>query len=285
MSTFVKKLNSFEGTQILASTYSPVIGRMARDLGFKYGMIGGSVASMSTIASPDLMLLTSSELCDLVRRTCQASDLQVVVDGDGGYGNALNVMRTVRDLEMAGAAAVTLEDTSLPISYQQRGAQLISVTEQVDKLKAALDVRCSDSFGIIARTQVLHSESSDSLRSRVSSYASAGADMICIAGQVSGPELEIISEAAQRPIMMITYGQSHTFNDEFLIRNSVKLLLTGHTPFESAMRASYDALRELAGIDTSVSDLSYSELMRKHCNQPLYDNAMKKYLGIVPIND
>ncbi|QJD70360.1 oxaloacetate decarboxylase [Marinobacterium sp. LSUCC0821] len=280
MTNFSRLVNSIDGYELLASSYNPIVARMARDTGFTFGMIGGSIASMSTIAAPDLMLLTSTELTDLVRRTCQASDLKIVVDGDGGYGNALNVIRTVRDLQMAGATAVTLEDTLLPITYEQNGVRVISIEEQVNKLKAALDTRLDDSFGIIARTQVLPNDSSESIASRVGQYASTGVDMMCIAGSVNSEQLRVIAEASNKPIMMITYGQSFDFTDDFLNEVQVKFLLTGHTPFENAMIASYNALVDLAGIGEHVSRDGYAQFIRKYIDQDRYGSATEKYMNI-----
>lgn len=82
MTAFSNLLNETQSYEILASVHCPIAARMAVDLGFKYGMVGGSVASLSMLGTPDLMLLTSTELCDLVKRTSQSSNLKIIVDGD-----------------------------------------------------------------------------------------------------------------------------------------------------------------------------------------------------------
>ena len=207
MTAFSNLLNETQSYEILASVHYPIAARMAVDLGFKYGMVGGSVASLSMLGTPDLMLLTSTELCDLVKRTSQSSSLKIIVDGDAGYGNALNTMRTVVELEMAGATAVTIEDTNLPIAYRQTKTKLISQQEQIDKLSAALDARRSDSFGIIARTQIVSGEDIGAVAERVFQYSEVGVDGICLAGVNDPEQLELISKASSKPKMLINYGR------------------------------------------------------------------------------
>src|SRR5947209_20339344 len=123
------------------SVYDAVSIRIADDLGFEVGMFGGSVASLAVLGDPDIALITLTELAEQMRRMSRASALPVVVDADHGYGNALNVRRTVEELECAGAAGVTIEDTLLPQPFGAEEAQLISGEEGVGKLKAAVEVR------------------------------------------------------------------------------------------------------------------------------------------------
>ncbi len=280
MSAFYNSIQNTEGHEVLASVYSPIAARMAVDLGFNYGMVGGSVASLSMLGTPDLMLLTSTELCDLVKRTSQVSSLKIIVDGDAGYGNALNTMRTVVELEMAGATAVTLEDTKLPISYGQSKTKLISPQEQLDKLAAALDARSSDSFGIIARTQVVAGEEIEAVADRVFQYSEAGADGICLAGVTDPEQLEAISKASDKPKMLITYGKANTLTEENFRSCNVKLLLSGHSPFEASMVAAYQALSALAGKDLSATDIKYKEIIGKYTDQEQFDSSIKRYLKI-----
>ena len=100
--------------------------RIAEDLGFELGMFGGSVASLAILGDPDVTLITLTELAEQMRRMSRASTLPVLVDADHGYGNALNVRRTVQELEAAGAAGLTIEDTLLPQAFAQAKAQLIA---------------------------------------------------------------------------------------------------------------------------------------------------------------
>jgi oxaloacetate decarboxylase len=104
-----------------ASVYDALSARVAESVGYRLGILAGSVSSNTTLAAPDLILLTLTDFADQVRRMMRVSDLSLLVDADHGYGNALNVMRTVQELEHAGVSAMSIEDTSLPIRYQQHG--------------------------------------------------------------------------------------------------------------------------------------------------------------------
>ena len=110
-----------------ASVYDAISMRIAADLGFEVGMLGGSVASLAILGDPDVALITLTELAEQVRRMTRAAPLPVVVDADHGYGNALNVRRTVQELEAAGAAALTIEDTVLPQAFGEHKPQLIAL--------------------------------------------------------------------------------------------------------------------------------------------------------------
>src|ERR1700743_3929913 len=93
------------------SVYDAISIRIAEDLGFKLGMFGGSVASLAVLGDPDVALITLTELAEQMRRMSRAAEMPVLVDADHGYGNALNVRRTVQELEAAGAGSLTIEDT------------------------------------------------------------------------------------------------------------------------------------------------------------------------------
>src|SRR5689334_3820632 len=130
------------------SVYDAISIRIAEDLGFELGMFGGSVASLAVLGDPDIALITLTEFAEQVRRMSRASTLPVLVDADHGYGNALNVRRTVQEVEAAGAAGLTIEDTLLPQVFGQAKAQLISLEEGVGKMKAALDGRGDASLAV-----------------------------------------------------------------------------------------------------------------------------------------
>ena len=105
-----------------ASIFDPVSSRLASDLGFSFGMLGGSIASHTVLGAPDLAGITRAELAEQCRRITRASDISLMVDADHGYGNALNVKRTVEELETAGVAALTIEDTDLPQPFGTVGS-------------------------------------------------------------------------------------------------------------------------------------------------------------------
>src|SRR6185312_12270852 len=100
-----------------ASVFDAISARIAEDLGFEIGMFAGSVASLAVLGAPDLIVLTLTEFAGQAYRICRAGNLALLVDADHGYGNALNVMRTVEELETAGVSALSIEDTALPAGF------------------------------------------------------------------------------------------------------------------------------------------------------------------------
>src|SRR3954465_15222544 len=134
------------------SVYDANSVRIAADLGFELGMFGGSVASLAVLGDPDVALITLTELAEQMRRMSRAAPLPVLVDADHGYGNALNVRRTIEELETAGAGGRPIEDTMLSQTLGQRGTQLIWGEEGGGKMKAALDARRDASLVIMGRT-------------------------------------------------------------------------------------------------------------------------------------
>ena len=137
-----------------ASVFDPISARIAADLGFEVGMLAGSVASAAVLGAPDLLTLTLTEFAEQVHRISRASDLSILVDADHGYGNALNVRRTVEELETAGVSALTIEDTLLPRPFGgAAGEQLIPLEEGVGKMRAALDGRQDPDLVVVGRTK------------------------------------------------------------------------------------------------------------------------------------
>src|ERR1700676_4432279 len=123
------------------SVYDAISARIAEDLGFEVGMFSGSIGSMSVLGAPDLIVLTLSEFAGQAYRICRAGNLALLVDADHGYGNALNVQRTVQELEAAGVAGLTIEDTVLPRPFGEDKVTLVSIAEGVGKMRAALSGR------------------------------------------------------------------------------------------------------------------------------------------------
>src|SRR4051794_34998307 len=184
------------------SVYDAISIRIAEDLGFEVGMFGGSVASLAVLGDPDITLITLTELAEQMRRMSRASPLPVLVDADHGYGNALNVRRTVQELEAAGAAGLTIEDTLLPQAFGQARTQLISLEEGVGKMKAALEARNDPSLVIIGRTGAASVTSVDDAILRGNAYEATGVDALFFTGVKTRAELEKIAAATTLPILL-----------------------------------------------------------------------------------
>ena len=113
------------------SVFDPISARIAEDIGFEIGMFAGSVASHTVLGAPDLIVLTLSEFAQQAQRINRASSIPLMVDADHGYGNALNVRRTVEELEMSGVSGLSIEDTELPQTFEAKGKQVSSRSKRV----------------------------------------------------------------------------------------------------------------------------------------------------------
>ena len=182
------------------SVYDAISARIAEDLGFEVGIFSGSIGSMSVLGAPDLVVLTLTEFAAQAYRICRAGNLCLLVDADHGYGNALNVRRTVEELETAGVCAMSIEDTVLPRPYGPGGKPtLISVEEGVGKMKAALSARQDKNLVIAGRTSALAITDLDDAMKRAKAYEAAGVDAIFLAGGVTVEAIEAVSSADQDP--------------------------------------------------------------------------------------
>jgi carboxyvinyl-carboxyphosphonate phosphorylmutase len=228
------------------SVYDAISIRIAEDLGFPIGMFGGSVASLAVLGDPDITLITLTELAEQMRRMSRAATLPVLVDADHGYGNALNVRRTVQELETAGAAGLTIEDTLLPAAFGEAKTQLISLEEGVGKMKAALDGRSDPSLVIMGRTGAASVTSIEDAIRRARAYEATGVDALFFTGVKSRAELEAIVAATHLPIVL--GGAPDELNAiDYLASQRVRIALQGHAPIAAAMQAVYEtqkALRE-----------------------------------------
>jgi oxaloacetate decarboxylase len=226
------------------SVYDAISIRIAEDLGFEVGMFGGSVASLAVLGDPDIALITLTELAEQMRRMSRAASLPVVVDADHGYGNALNVRRTVEELETAGAAGLTIEDTLLPQAFGQSGTQLISLEEGVGKMKAAVDARGDASLVIIARTGAASITSLDDAIARAIAYEGTGVDALFFTGIKTHAELEAIAASTKLPIVLGGAPEDMADRD-YLANQRVKIALQGHAPFAAATNAVHETLKAL----------------------------------------
>jgi oxaloacetate decarboxylase len=226
------------------SVYDATSIRIAHDLGFEVGMFGGSVASLAVLGDPDIALITLTELAEQMRRMSRAAALPVLVDADHGYGNAMNVRRTVEELETAGAAGLTIEDTLLPQAFGQAATQLIPLQEGVGKMKAALDGRGDPALVILARTGAVSISSLDDAIARAMAYEATGVDALFITGIRTPAELEALSAATRLPIVL--GGAPEAMNDlGYLASQRVRIALQGHAPFAAATQAVYETLKAL----------------------------------------
>lgn len=228
-----------------ASVYDPISARIAEDLGFEVGMFSGSIASATVLGAPDLIVLTLSEFAQQLHRICRAGNLSMMVDADHGYGNALNVKRTVEELETAGVSALSIEDTLLPRPFGNEGKpQLIPLDEGIGKMKAALEGRQDPALVVIARTSTLAIADIPEAIRRVKAYEQAGVDAIFLAGASTKAQLEAINAEVNIPLLL--GGVPGELADKALLAaNGVRIALQGHLPFWAAVKTVHDTLKAL----------------------------------------
>ena len=228
-----------------ASVFDPVSARIAEDLGFEAGMFAGSVASLTVLGAPDLIVLTLSEFAAQATRICRAGELPLLVDADHGYGNALNVMRTVEELEAAGVAGLSIEDTVLPQPFGAGdAAQLTSVEEGVGKVRAALAARRDPALVVAGRTSAAMLTGVADAIVRAKAYERAGADAIFLVGVRSRADLDAISAEVGLPLIVGGVGPE-VMDLEYLGARGVRICLQGHQPFAAAVRAVHDTMKAL----------------------------------------
>ncbi len=263
------------------SVYDAISARIAEDLGFEVGIFSGSIGSMTVLGAPDLIVLTLTEFAAQANRVCRAGNLCLLCDADDGYGNALNVRRTVEELETAGICAMSIEDTVLPRPYGPSGKPtLISVEEGVGKMKAALSARQDKRLVIAGRTSALAITGVEDTIRRVKAYEAAGVDAIFLAGGLSVEAIEAVS--AEIRIPLITGGGAGSLADlDWMAAHKVRVALQGHAPFSAAVQAVYNTLKALRD-GTKPADLTgiaSPDLMRRVTRGADYAQWTKDFLG------
>ena len=226
------------------SVFDPISARIAEQLGFEIGMFAGSIASFTVLGAPDLIVLTLTEFAEQAYRICRAGSLPLLVDADHGYGNALNVMRTVEELETAGVAALTIEDTALPAAFGPGGDnRLISIPEGVGKMRAALTARQDPELVIVGRTAAVSINGVEDAVMRAKAYEAAGVDAVFFVGVRKRAELDAIAGSVKLPI--IIGGGPELADRDDLGASGVRIALQGHQPFMAAVQAVHDTLKAL----------------------------------------
>jgi carboxyvinyl-carboxyphosphonate phosphorylmutase len=264
-----------------ASVHDPISARIAANLGFEMGMLAGSVASMAVLGAPDLIVLTLSELADQAYRISRAAELALFVDADHGYGNALNVMRTVEELENAGVSGLSIEDTLLPRAYAASDAiQLLSIDEGVGKMRAALQARRDPDLVIAGRTSAITVSGLEDTIARAKAYEAAGVDAIFLVGVKAREQLEAIAPRLRVPLILGGAGPA-LMDRPYLAANRVRVCLQGHQPFQAAARAVHETLKALRdGTPPSeLRQLAPDALVRQATRADDYAIWTRDYLG------
>ncbi|MGJ4996942.1 isocitrate lyase/PEP mutase family protein [Bradyrhizobium sp. HKCCYLR20261] len=262
------------------SVYDAISIRIAEDLGFPLGMFGGSAASLAILGDPDIALITLTELAEQMRRMSRAAALPVLVDADHGYGNAMNVRRTVQELEAAGAAGLTIEDTLLPQAFGAAKPQLIALDEGIGKVKAALDGRGDPSLVILGRTGAVSMTSLDDAIARARAYEACGVDGLFFTGITTRDQLDAIATNTTLPIVL--GGAPEEMSDlSYLASRRVRVALQGHAPIAAATQAVYETLKALrdGASPKQLKGLPSAELTSRVMREADVKTRLRDFLG------
>ncbi len=262
------------------SVFDPMSARIAEDLGFECGMFAGSTAALTVLGAPDIIVLTLTEFAAQAHRICRAGHLPLMCDADHGYGNALNVMRTIDELEMAGIAGLSIEDTELPQPFGTGGnGRLLSIDEGTGKMRAAIAARKDAGLVIAGRTSAPSMTSIVDAIARAKAYEKAGVDAIFLVGVKSRVDLDAV--AAEIKLPLILGGASKEIMDRaYLASRGVRICLQGHQPIMAAVQAIHDTLKALreGTAPQRLERVAGDALMKQVTRNADYARWMKDFL-------
>ncbi|MBM4031366.1 MAG: oxaloacetate decarboxylase [Planctomycetes bacterium] len=237
------------GSIAFPGVYDTLSAKLVERVGFPMAFISGYCVAATAIGEPDLGLLTQTEIVERARRICGCVGIPIIVDADTGYGNPLNVHRTVRELIAAGAAGCFLEDQQWPKKCgHMRGKKVISREEYVHKIRAAADARAGRDFFIVARTDALAVLGMDEAVARVSAAREVGADASFIEAPLNEEQLAEVGRRAPAPNVanMLEGGRTPILPRERLAELGFQLIvypLAALFAAAKAMEAIYSKIR------------------------------------------
>jgi len=264
--------------------YNALTAKLIEEAGFNSVYMSGYCTAATSLALPDLGLLTMTEMLNNVRALADSTEIPLIADGDTGYGNPINVVRTVREYEKAGAAAVHLEDQVWPKRCgHMAGKQVIPQADMVAKLRAAADCRLSEDFVIIARTDALAVDGLEAAIDRCHAYAEAGADVVFVDGQHTIEQIEALpKQCPERPALINMGPLTPLLSVEEIIRIGYSIAIFPAVCIGPAMLAIQDGLKHFK--ETGTSPIKDPEQMlhvfgtfNKFMGVPYYNELEEKY--------
>jgi methylisocitrate lyase len=254
---------------MIPGAFNALTARLAERLGFPAVYLSGGALSAGWAGVPDIGLLSLTEFADQAAVLARATSLPLLCDADTGFGEAINVERTVRLFEGAGVAGLHLEDQVLPKRCGHlSGKAVIETSAMVAKLRAAVAARRDPDFVIVARTDARSVEGFDAAVERARAYFAAGADMVFPEALESAEEFGRFARAAEGPLLanMTEFGRSPLLDFETLAGLGYRAVLYPLTAFRAAMKAAEETLIELRDRGTQRDRLD-----RMQTRAELYD--------------
>lgn len=268
---------------LVPGVMNALAARIAEDIGFKALYLTGAGITNAQLGLPDIGLITSSQMTETLANVRNITDLPLVIDGDTGFGNPVNVWHTLRGFERAGANAIQLEDQVFPKKCGHfAGKNVIAVDEMVQKVKAAVDARQSDDFLVIARTDAYAVHGLQDALERAERFIEAGADVTFVEAPKKAKDIRTIVErlAVPQVVNMVIGGQTPDTALETLQEFGVGMVLYANASLQGAIRGMQDALTALkqTGAVSEADGLvaSFSERQRL-VGKPVLDAMEKRY--------
>src|SRR5690242_10877095 len=243
------------GSIAFPGVFDTLSAKLAHHVGFPMAFVSGYSVAATTIGEPDLGLLTQTEMIDRARRICLSVPIPIIVDADTGYGNPLNVHRTITELIAAGAAGCFLEDQVWPKRCgHMRGKKVVERDDYVQKIRAAVDARGDRDFFIVARTDALAAVGLDEAIRRVEAAREAGADASFVEAPASLDELKEVGRRSPAPNVanMIEGGRTPVLPKEQLVDLGFQLILYPLTGLFAAAHAIESMYRKLKTDGTTL---------------------------------
>jgi 2-methylisocitrate lyase-like PEP mutase family enzyme len=247
-----------KGQLVMPGVFDALSAKIASRAGFEVIFITGYSLSATLLGEPDFGLLTQTEVVSAAERICSVTETPVIVDADTGYGNAINVIRTVQDLSRAGAAGMFLEDQVWPKRCgHMKGKQVIPLDEQLKKLRAALEARNDHDFYIVARTDSRQALGLTEAITRGIAFKEAGADAVFIEAPESREEMKEIARHVPGPLVanMLERGVTPLLSPQELKDLGFDLIVWPLAPVYSVAKSLAEVYSTLRRDGSTVSIL------------------------------
>ena len=281
------KLCAQRNAVIVPGAPNAMFARVIEDLGYAAVYVSGAGISNMHLGAPDIGLTTVTEVGNVVSAIADAVELPIIVDADTGFGNSLNVVRTVRLLERSGASGIQLEDQVFPKKCGHfEGKAIIDQSEMVEKIHAAVDARKDEALQIIARTDALSIHGIDAALERAQAYIEAGANLTFVEAPQNRNELAKIPRALSVPqVANIVYGgKTPDLGRETLAEYGFSLVLYANAALQAALFASrevLESLRDKGSLSAIGERLASFEERQMAVKKPFWDELEARYRIVV----
>ena len=281
--TKLKEIMARRAAVIVPGAANAMFARVVEDIGFEAVYVTGAGIANMLLGVPDIGLTTMSEVADTLASVADSVSLPIIVDADTGFGNPINMVRTVRVLERAGAAGIQIEDQVFPKKCGHfAGKDVIPLDDMVQKIRAAVDTRRDCDLQIIARTDARAVEGFDRAIERANAFVEAGADVTFVEAPLSLAELERIARDVSVPqIANIVFGgKTPDLGRPKLADLGFSVVLYANAALQAALKASYDVLRALSheGSLACVADrLASFEERQRVVAKDVWDELESRY--------